>query len=424
MPTTAPRALAPASPSMPSSRRSKGRAARAAPASPADQAPPPGSSRPTTHRGRNTLAQRPGRRSSRLAVLAADATSPPSRTAQAGRSPGVARLATSSPARAPPSSLIPPPVSRPEASAAGGPEPAAAPGSSTRSSTSPRSTKASPATTTASPDGASSGPARPQQVHRAATASGAAQQPQRQQQPEPGHHLPLPVVHPGQAGPGQPTSTCGAAQNPIPHPTSTPQSATGSARGLPAGLWKLATVPPGPWATLPIGAPAIGGDLGGAPGSAAGEARGRWRGPGGRGGGGRRGPCRWRCGGGRPRPRPRGGRPGGRPMVMATSTPKPGRTAAGPAGPPSGRLAGQGLGHAAAGRQAMPRRARPMATPKPPAPCWAGDRRWPGRPRRPGPGRAGGRAGRPCGPASASSSTAGSGLSRSATRPMSAASRR
>src|SRR4029450_14144295 len=100
-----------------------------------------------------------------------------------------------------------------------------------------------------------------------------------------------------------PASTCGAAQNPIPHPTSTPQRATGSARisdsrrrggggretSVGAGVAEAGAVEtrrPRSWSCPLFGRWGGGARLCG------GGARGGRRGGGGGGGGGRGGPVR------------------------------------------------------------------------------------------------------------------------------------
>ena len=112
-------------------------------------------------------------------------------------------------------------------------------------------------------------------------------------------------------------------------------------------------------------------------------------------------------------------------MVMATSTPKPGAKGmrAGRASQRTARWPERGSAMVRPVALAMPRRARPMATPNPPAPCWAG-RSAMARSASPvstGPSRRSSRAAVSARSASARSSAAGSGLSRSATRPMRAA---
>ena len=113
-------------------------------------------------------------------------------------------------------------------------------------------------------------------------------------------------------------------------------------------------------------------------------------------------------------------------MVMATSTPNPGANGsrAGRASQRTARWPDRGSAMRRPVARAMPRRARPMATPNPPAPCWAG-RSAMARSASPASTGSSRRSSRPAvsaRSASASSSTAGSGLSRSATRPMRAAS--
>jgi hypothetical protein len=112
-------------------------------------------------------------------------------------------------------------------------------------------------------------------------------------------------------------------------------------------------------------------------------------------------------------------------MVMATSMPKSGAKGrrAGRASQRTARWPERGSDMRRPVALAMPRRARPMATPKPPAPCWAGRS---AMARSASPSSTGSRS-RPSRPAvsarsaSASRSAAGSGLRRSATRPIRAA---